>query len=146
MTVEEAAVQAGQIVGLLRNDQGQDVFNLRPAIACFDEAGELLEVNENPLGAADPSLEVGDETTVAFTPEQGAGDLEGLCPAVLFVGQAQEALPWRRSRRAAVSRHRRPPRPAAGASRRGGLSDQPRPNRRSVIALAAVAGERQTGL
>jgi Mg-chelatase subunit ChlD len=93
MTVEEAGVREGQIVGIVRNDQGQDVSNLRPAIACFDEAGELLEVNEKLLGAADTSLEVGDETTVAFTPDRGAGGLEGPCLAFLFAAQAQEALP-----------------------------------------------------
>jgi hypothetical protein len=94
MTVEEADVQEdGQIAGILRNEQGQDVVNLRPAIACFDDEGELLEVAETIFAAADSALEEGDDTTVTFTPEQGPPDIAGPCPAFLFAGQAQEALP-----------------------------------------------------
>ena len=93
-TVEEATVQEdGRIIGIVRNDHEQDVSNLRPAVACFDEAGELLEVGENVLGAADTSLAAGDETTVAFTPERGGFGLTGPCPAFLFAAQAQAALP-----------------------------------------------------
>ena len=93
-TVIEADQQGDQIVGRVRNDHEQDVFNLRPAVACFDEDGALLEIaDSNPMTAADLALDAGDSTVVGFQPEQGGAGLSGPCPVFLFAAQAQKALP-----------------------------------------------------
>jgi len=93
MTVEKADQQGEQIVGIVRNDWDQDVMNMRPAIACFDETGALLEVAEDPFAATEQSLESGGDSTITFQPGGTAPGLAGPCPAFLFAVQAQAGLP-----------------------------------------------------